>query len=212
MRGSGVILKFRRNDTGKDFVVGDLHGRLDQLMEKLSIVNFNFDTDRLFACGDLIDRGDQSLECLDLLHESWFYSVRGNHDQMLIDAVNGGGSEMFHWHVNGGGWSQHFDWFELNSLARVIETKMPHQIEIDGRIGIIHADVGSKWRELGKSEVYNGMWCRERIQGSSTYGDRVEGIDKMYVGHSWRLGDGRIGNVVYMDNRWDNGLIVEEIE
>lgn len=73
------------NTRERDFVIGDLHGCLDLLQIKLERVQFEPAQDRLFSVGDLIDRGPKSLGCLRLLHEPWFFVVRGNHENMLLD-------------------------------------------------------------------------------------------------------------------------------
>jgi len=65
--------------------VGDLHGCFDLLTRLLAEVRFNKSYDRLFSVGDLIDRGLDSLRCLQLLAESWFYPVQGNHEKMMLD-------------------------------------------------------------------------------------------------------------------------------
>lgn len=73
------------NTQGRDFVVGDVHGCYSLLRALLTAVGFYPPTDRLIAVGDLVDRGPASLECLELLSEPWFFSVRGNHEQMLLE-------------------------------------------------------------------------------------------------------------------------------
>lgn len=85
------------NEAGRDFVVGDIHGCLDELLSLLSAVRFNPQRDRLFSVGDLIDRGPKSLQCLQLLKKHWFFACRGNHEQMLIDwLMNPDHVELFH--------------------------------------------------------------------------------------------------------------------
>lgn len=51
---------FEINEVGKDFIVGDIHGCLDQLKFQLSVTGFDKSKDRLFSVGDLIDRGPDS--------------------------------------------------------------------------------------------------------------------------------------------------------
>lgn len=79
------IRHFEANKRGKDFVVGDLHGCLDELLNLLAHAGFNPKRDRLFSVGDLVDRGERSADCLGLLDKPWFFAVRGNHEQMLLD-------------------------------------------------------------------------------------------------------------------------------
>lgn len=73
------------NTTGRDFIMGDLHGCLDLLEVELARVGFDPAVDRLFSVGDLIDRGPDPMGCLRLLREPWFYAVRGNHEIMLLN-------------------------------------------------------------------------------------------------------------------------------
>ena len=45
-----------RNQHGRDFVLGDLHGNYSYLKKLLQKVGFHQETDRLFLVGDLMDR------------------------------------------------------------------------------------------------------------------------------------------------------------
>ncbi len=75
------------NVDGRDFVVGDLHGCFDELAKLLKYVNFDPKKDRLFSTGDLIDRGPKPEECLELLNKPWFYSVLGNHEDLMLTKI-----------------------------------------------------------------------------------------------------------------------------
>lgn len=79
------LVSVPENVDGRDFIVGDLHGCYDELMKLLAHVNFDKNNDRLFATGDLMDRGPKTKECLELLNEKWFFSVLGNHEDLLIE-------------------------------------------------------------------------------------------------------------------------------
>ncbi|HUW98564.1 MAG TPA: metallophosphoesterase [Acidiferrobacter sp.] len=84
-----VSARLPANEAGRDFVVGDLHGHGDALQQFLVAQNFCPESDRVFSTGDLIDRGPDSLATLRLLYEPWFYAVRGNHEDMLLDFCTG---------------------------------------------------------------------------------------------------------------------------
>lgn len=73
-----------RNDAGRDFVVGDLHGH--RLLLELELERLAFDParDRVLSVGDLVDRGPDSLATLALIREPWFHAVLGNHEMMLL--------------------------------------------------------------------------------------------------------------------------------
>jgi serine/threonine protein phosphatase 1 len=78
------VKHFDINHVGRDFVVGDLHGHKKLLDDLLLQVSFDYEVDRLFSVGDLCDRGPDSMGCINLLKEPWFYSVLGNHEEMLL--------------------------------------------------------------------------------------------------------------------------------
>lgn len=85
MNNNAPIRKLPANLQGKDYVAGDLHGCFSLLERLLDAVHFDKSRDRLFSVGDLIDRGPDSLRCLQLLEESWFYAVQGNHENMMLN-------------------------------------------------------------------------------------------------------------------------------
>ena len=79
------IVRLPSNRTGRDFILGDLHGTTDLLRALMEHVAFDPDKDRLFSVGDLIDRGEDSPGGLALLLEPWFHAVKGNHEDMMMD-------------------------------------------------------------------------------------------------------------------------------
>ena len=78
------IARHEANTHGRDFIVGDLHGCVGYLDTLMRHVGFDTSTDRLFSVGDLADRGPDSPAALELLKQSWFHPVMGNHDAMLM--------------------------------------------------------------------------------------------------------------------------------
>lgn len=73
-----------KNEKGKDWIVGDIHGQYDALILALKHINFDKSKDRLFSVGDLVDRGPKVFDCLRLLKEPWFFAVKGNHENMFL--------------------------------------------------------------------------------------------------------------------------------
>ena len=78
---------FNRNQRGRDFVVGDIHGHFSALEMLLLQVNFDPEHDRVFSVGDMIDRGPESWRVIEFLNHPWFHSIMGNHEQMLLDSA-----------------------------------------------------------------------------------------------------------------------------
>lgn len=140
-------LKLQRlpaNAAGRDLVVGDIHGCLEDLLIALKMLGFNEQTDRLFSVGDLIDRGPNSRECAELIYKPWFYAVKGNHEDMMINAlVHNSHSNRATWLGNGGVWMLSEDRTALTDLAADLE-KLPIVIVVgEGaqRFNIVHAEI-----------------------------------------------------------------------
>jgi hypothetical protein len=139
------IENFEKNDLGRDFVIGDIHGMLDAVYSFLESVNFDFDKDRLFSVGDLIDRGPKSYEVLKLNNEKWFFSILGNHEVMLLT----------NYLVYAKDWYSKLDSAQKIECVEIIKS-LPLAIEIQsdvGNIGLVHAQFPSSindWDEYKK--------------------------------------------------------------
>ncbi len=176
-----VCQRFPINTSGRDFVVGDIHGCFERLRYELDVAGFNEARDRLFSVGDLVDRGPSSEECVDWIAKPWFHAVRGNHEQMAI-GVAAGKHDASNYLVNGGAWFLALSNSRHQVIAEALNT-LPILIEVethDGRVGIVHAEIyGDSWDEfrnaLESADSNNkrkrlaeiALWARTRI----TYGD-----------------------------------------
>ena len=135
-------LKFSPDISPGDVIsVGDIHGRLDLLTLFLDRVKGT--GARVILLGDLIDRGP---DCVGVLNrakqllddpESWglesFTVLRGNHEQMMIDAFEGPFQCVLEWSDNGGradkAWEMalHVEWLkELPIYVVVGDTLFTH--------------------------------------------------------------------------------------
>jgi serine/threonine protein phosphatase 1 len=82
------------------FAIGDIHGCLDKLVSLMETVDVDLSRDTLVFMGDYIDRGPHSREVVDYLLDLKARSdkvifLKGNHEEMLEDYVNGTNSLMF---------------------------------------------------------------------------------------------------------------------
>ena len=79
----------------KTFVVGDIHGRCAQLHHLLDLLPRDESTDTLIFLGDLIDRGSDVPGCVEHVlslcgaNPDRVICLRGNHEQMLLDFIDG---------------------------------------------------------------------------------------------------------------------------
>lgn len=187
-----MITHFKINEIGRDYVVGDLHGCFTKLQDKLTKIGFDDTKDRLFSVGDLVDRGPESVEAVKWLNKPWFHAVRGNHEQMLIDVVNGT-YDPYGYIQNGGKWFFDLTELEQQNFAYLFDD-LPITIEIEtkaGLVGIIHAECPvDDWLKLDKE--LNGeqkdlfkdicLWDRSRAEHNIT--NKVKNINKIFVGHT----------------------------
>jgi serine/threonine protein phosphatase 1 len=74
------------------FAIGDIHG-CSKTFEKMLFEIINIQkTDQIYCIGDYIDRGKNSKEVIDLIlrlreEQYQIFTLRGNHEQMLLDAM-----------------------------------------------------------------------------------------------------------------------------
>jgi serine/threonine protein phosphatase 1 len=207
------IQRFERNNRGRDFVLGDIHGAYNTVLAAMKAANFDGSRDRLFSVGDLIDRGADSWRCARFLAQPYVHAVRGNHEDMLLDLYKDGEPDeavlLAMSRFNGFGW-----WMTVSKEQRleIVEAiaKLPTIIELDtprGTVGLVHADIpaGMDWPTFvqavddERSEVlHTALWGRDRIQAAND--DGVEGIGRVFLGHTpqWN-GLQRYGNIYAVD-------------
>jgi serine/threonine protein phosphatase 1 len=199
-----MIKKFSKNETGRDFIVGDIHGCFTQLKDKLNEIGFDETKDRLFSTGDLVDRGLESLDVVKWLTKPWFHAVRGNHEQMAIDTFNDTW-DAGNYYINGGAWFLILVPEEQRAYVDLFES-MPFIIEIEtesGPVGIVHAeyhigDWNDKEKHINDKSFQSSLiWSRTRADFGETW--RVKNIDWIYVGHTVMLKKTVLGNHVYID-------------
>lgn len=198
--------------TGRDFVVGDIHGMFHLLLQALDELQFDPSRDRLFPVGDLVDRGPFSREARSFLREPWVKALRGNHEQLFLDCYQGGQLDAaaldFHVRRNGAGW-----WMELSSQLQqeLLEefAKLPLAIEVQterGTVGLVHAEVprGMGWQEFTQRleagdhhTVQSCLWGRTRVKSGDASG--VRGVDRVFSGHTILGQVSRLGNCYFLD-------------
>lgn len=180
---STLAVVIEANEQGRDFIVGDIHGHKKRFLRALKSVNFDKTKDRLFCTGDLIDRGKDNLFILDCLREDWFFAIRGNHEQMVInryelpliapDSLNPDVKTKFdaaeNHQLNGGRW---FDNLRSSLAKRRIYQNLsvlPYAITLQtkfGDIGLVHAEVPEpleSWSEFLKALASDAEMREEAI-------------------------------------------------
>lgn len=217
------IKRLPPNHRGIDYIVGDIHGHFTVLESALSRLGFDRGRDRLLSVGDLVDRGPESHRAVDLLAQPWFFAVRGNHEQMMLDAVGGTRADPAGralWYANGGGWFDRMSDAEAKPLlARIRELPYALAVELaDGRqIGLVHADVpASSWpgstaaitdARDRDAVLEHTVWSRKRaaaiharLDGRRVRLDvNVGRIDRVFFGHTPMPAAIACGNTRWLD-------------
>ncbi len=224
---SGRIEKLPPNTRGKDFVVGDVHGQLDNLRAHLRECQFDESTDRLFSVGDLIDRGPQSPDCIDLLNKRWFHACLGNHEWLFIQAYLQGDSDSAAVSLkNGGLWAEQHSAPQLEAWAKLMQQKMPLGIElsVNGQtVAITHNDVWQgDWQTMKDAAstkiIDRCVWSRARFhaaQAGSGFVRPIRSADLVISGHNPSERPVWAENQVFIDTHYRSGeltvLPIEEL-
>lgn len=196
------------NMSGMDYFVGDIHGQFSKLHEALLSSGFRFEVDRLICVGDLIDRGDQSIWAEKWLDMPYFYSVRGNHEDLYLqwyslrdNKANQQAFEDEMYFPNGGRWVKDVDDATHHRLAKAF-LQLPFMLTVPSSsgklVGAVHAGLpdGASWpqligEELTPSRVEDMIWSRNRLmyqlkdkRAQRVWDDGViPGLDAVVCGH-----------------------------
>lgn len=207
-----TLQRWPENCTGRDFVVGDIHGAFLLVYAAMGAVGFDPQRDRLFCTGDLIDRGPQSADVARFLAHPFVHAVCGNHEANLLARhaeTPPSAAQQPALAAMDALWWLETTADERRAIVPAL-TALPLAMEIAtarGSVGIIHADVpeGMDWATFlaalehsDATAVHTCLWGRERLNRDRA--DGVAGVGRLFVGHTpqW-LGARRCGNVYALD-------------
>ena len=191
-------------------MVGDIHGEITKLNNKMSEVGFDKSTDLLVSVGDLVDRGENSFETLQqLVYEGWFTMVLGNHEDLMITGILEGHENYINcWIQNGGMWYFHLAPDEkliVDDICHHIDSRYAHTLLLERKgkkVLLSHGDYPldfySESVNLHKDRV---IWNRERINTYKSYGREqiIKDVDLAIFGHTPLREITRSGNCMWID-------------
>jgi len=191
------VLSLGRNRHGRDLVVGDIHGQRQTFKHLLDKVGYSpGDGDRLLLLGDLIDRGPDSASMFEWLQREDVTCVRGNHEQMMLDALEGDRMARETWiELNGGEWSAALTASERDAWLEKLRS-MPLAVEVEagqGTFVLVHAEVPIEtpwwamqaWLAEGHHCTgVRAIWARDRINGRTPLDHGVPDVWRTFHGHT----------------------------
>jgi serine/threonine protein phosphatase 1 len=191
------------NASGRDFVVGDLHGCVDALRYLLRLIAFDPARDRLFSVGDLVDRGEHSEQALALLEKPWFFAVLGNHEDTLCAVADG--RLRRRWYGIGGAWAANLSDERLQHYAERLRPLPLVRVVGSGkeRFNILHAEFFGTDAELDAGNFSADtrqqlLWGRDLAVGNADP-LRQRGLSLTYCGHTPMRDITQIGSQVFID-------------
>lgn len=165
-------------------VIGDVHGHYEGLMTILEAIAPNAE-DEVYFLGDLIDRGPKSSKVIKLVRDNSYYCLRGNHEQMLLDAFpdNQIYEQMLRaWIYSGGDATiASYGALGISEMLEDIEwmRSLPTYLDL-GDIWLVHAGVDPDM-PLEKQGSEQFCWIRDRFHRSKTpyFSDKL-----IIIGHT----------------------------
>jgi len=125
------------------YVIGDLQGCHQSLMQLLREIDYREHKDRLWFCGDIVNRGPDSLRCLDFVRSlgDEAVTVLGNHDLHLLAVAYGNARLKSRDTLNGVLQSpiaeELLDWLRSRPLMH---------FDADYNAALVHAGLSPQWK------------------------------------------------------------------
>lgn len=215
----------------RNFVIGDIHGRVDALYHVLKDSKFDVDNDFLVILGDVVDGGFYTKQCIDLLLTvKNRVLILGNHDWWCLEWFKGG-VELPVWYHQGGSstiLSYGHDYKLVpKSHIEFLESAQPYYIDTMNRV-FVHGGFDPNM-PLHVQSLHDLMWDRSLINIAKGYYDvdkkvEVPGIkipryEMVFVGHTTTQLYGseiprKFNNLIMMDTGagWNGRLTMMDVD
>lgn len=203
--------------TEKTYVISDIHGCYDEFEQLLASIPYMPGIDRLIFLGDYVDRGPRSKDVLEkmvhLCSDEHAVAIRGNHDEMFLDFINGEDPSVFLYNGGlhtilsycGSNWFNEIDFLDGLSKAREYILKhfrshvaflrsLPLYYETKDHI-FVHAGINPFYNNWKMQPFDDFIWIRDpfilnptRVKKTVVFG-HTPTIDIHGSGDIWFGGD-----------------------
>ncbi len=179
----------------KTYVLPDVHGCAEPMLECLEKVNFDYENDKLIFLGDVCDRGSDTWQCMEILLKiKNLVFIRGNHDERLIDWLD---IRAIGWFKNG--WDATLKSYNEHKYEneeahkKLLNSSVYYHIE-DNML-FTHGGIDT-YLSISEQDPKNFAWNRDMISNvMNSNGDIYikDGFDRIFIGHTpticWNVGD-----------------------
>lgn len=188
------------------YVIGDIHGEYDALIQCLQKANFDYNNDTLISLGDVVDRGPKSYFVIEeLLKIKNLIPVKGNHDQVFKHWIDTG-IHMFQW-LHGGTETRvsyllkekNIDDDDVNinqslskldipeSHVKFFESQLDYYLDSKDRL-FVHGGFDRDY-PLSEQDDNTFLWDRDLWNKALTCSKgqnlrTIEGFSEIYIGHT----------------------------
>lgn len=184
----------------KTFVIGDIHGRQEALLQCLERSGFDYDKDKLIVLGDIVDGGYNTYEVVEvLLKIKNIVYIIGNHDVWFMDHLKSGWADEI-WIQQGGANTlrsygadvKEAEFITDNSEINLDNVNIPqthkdffnkgvYWYEEKGMI-FVHGGFNPKIPKMTSQSKHDLVWDRALIGFAKR--KQVPGYKKVFVGHT----------------------------
>jgi len=204
----------------KTFILGDIHGEYEKLIEVLKKSNFDYDNDLLIQLGDVLDRGDKPFECIDeLLKIKNKILLIGNHDSNFIEWV-ASGTDMLGGHSSNGSKITIDKWNKISIdkqyfyLSEFFNKQQYYYIDKNNNL-FVHAGF-DRFEDIENQPLNNLIWDREfwyELILTKSKLPTINDFNEIYIGHTPTIAYDttnpiNIGNVWNLDTGSGKGGIL----
>jgi len=174
------------------FVMGDIHGEYELLLDVLKKSGFDYENDLLIQLGDICDRGWNPFKCMDeLLKIRNLILIKGNHDENFIQYMKNNKDFLGGYAANGTH-TTITKYKELNEVEKqfykdqIFDKMLPYHLSNDN---IIFTHGGfplmEKLDDISDTEF---AWDREMIQEAMKDRSKdtisIYDFKKIFIGHT----------------------------
>lgn len=173
---------------GNTYVIGDVHGELSALRALIDNLKIK-PHDKIIFLGDCVDKGPKTRETLDCLlglsNKIQTVFIKGNHEEMMLAAIDGNKRAQHFWLKHGGQETlQSYGVKTISELDKVLPREHRAFLEqaVDAYITESHVFVHASWDTRKKPDHQTVKTLRYRFMNAS-YPDKKFG-KTIVCGHS----------------------------